>query len=139
MIIVPILALYRHDNSSVLLSVRQTGKQLAGYYEFPGGKLEAEETPSQALCREIFEELDIIIATKYLTPVQFIDFPFEGKNYLLLMYYCDNFTGTPIGKEGQDIAFVPLKDLSDYKMPAPNKLLIPVLQKFITEKIHNPD
>ena len=134
MIIVPILALYRHNDSSILLSVRQAGKQLAGYYEFPGGKLEAEETPSQALCREIFEELDILIAQESLTPVHFIDFPFENKHYLLLMYYCDNFTGNPIGKEGQDICFVPLKDLSDYKMPAPNKLLIPVLQKFIADR-----
>jgi 8-oxo-dGTP diphosphatase len=131
MLVVPIIALHKHDDNTIVLSVRQSGKQLAGFYEFPGGKTEKGELPSEALCREIFEELDIVINIENLKPVTFTDFRFENKKYVLLMYYCSKYTGNIIGKEGQKINFVSVDKLGDYKMPPANYAMIPILQDFI--------
>ncbi|VTU14615.1 8-oxo-dGTP diphosphatase [Variovorax sp. SRS16] len=54
--------LIRSDDDALLLSTRPEGKPYAGYWEFPGGKLEAGETVEQALRRELHEELGITIA-----------------------------------------------------------------------------
>lgn len=131
MLIVPIIALHDAVKNNILLSVRQSGKQLAGFYEFPGGKTEKGELPSEALCREIFEELDIEINVQNLTPVTFTDFRFDAKEYVLLMYYCCEYKGDIIGKEGQKIEFVPVDDLNHYKMPPANCAMIPILQDYI--------
>jgi 8-oxo-dGTP diphosphatase len=131
MIVVPIIALYQKSNQTILLSVRLQGKELAGFYEFPGGKTENFELPIEALCREVFEELDIVIHQNDLTPVIFNEFRHNNKEYLLLMYYCEKYLGTVCGKEGQEIYFVPLTDLINYKMPVANKKMIPILQRFI--------
>ncbi len=133
MLIVPIIALHRQSDNTILLSVRLQGKQLAGFYEFPGGKTETGELPSEALCREIFEELDITIHKDNLKPVIFTDFRYESKEYVLLMYYCTHYEGTLIGKEGQKIECVSLNDLENYKMPPANAAMIPVLRRFIRD------
>jgi 8-oxo-dGTP diphosphatase len=135
MLIVPIIALHRQTDNTILLSVRQAGKQLAGFYEFPGGKTEAGELPCEALCREIFEELDVKIDIGCLKPVIFADFRYENKEYLLLMYYCNQYKGNIIGKEGQKIEFVPVDKLVDYKMPPANSAMIPILQNFIEKTL----
>jgi 8-oxo-dGTP diphosphatase len=54
-------AVLQKPNGRVLLAQRPPGKPYAGYWEFPGGKLEANETPRQALDRELFEELGIVV------------------------------------------------------------------------------
>jgi len=135
MLIVPIIALHRQSDNTILLSIRLQGKQLAGFYEFPGGKTEQGEIPTEALCREIHEELDIIIQPADLKPVTFTDFRYEHKEYVLLMYYCNHYQGTAIGNEGQEIHFVPLENLDDYKMPPANAAMIPVLKQFITDRL----
>lgn len=131
MLIVPIIALHKQSDNTILLSVRLEGKQLAGFYEFPGGKTERGELPSEALCREIFEELDVTIHIDTLKPVIFTDFRYENKEYVLLMYYCNHYEGIIVGKEGQKIEFVALNDLETYKMPPANAAMIPVLKRFI--------
>lgn len=130
MIIVPIVALHDSVNETILLSIRPDGKHLAGYYEFPGGKVEAGEIPIEALCRELYEELDITVTHEQLNPITFTEFHFENKQFLLLMYYCKEFTGIPKGKEGQIIEYVPLSDIHNYKMPDANKYLIPTLIEY---------
>ena len=54
-----------HDNGSVLLAERPAGKPWSGYWEFPGGKVEANETPLEALKRELKEELGIVVQRAY--------------------------------------------------------------------------
>lgn len=137
MLVVPIIALHKQIDNTILLSVRMQGKQLAGFYEFPGGKTETGELPSEALAREIFEELDIKINVTDLTPVIFADFRYENKEYILLMYYCHQYQGNIIGKEGQKIEFVSLNDLENYKMPQANFAMIPILKDYIKKTCEN--
>ena len=58
-----------------LLTSRPAGKVFAGYWEFPGGKLEAGESVAQALARELHEELGIAIGTAHAWKVELIDYP----------------------------------------------------------------
>src|SRR3954467_13359096 len=76
------VALLDADNR-VLLAQRPEGKHLAGYWEFPGGKMEAGETPEAALTRELKEELGIDIRESCLAPLSFVSHSYE-KFHLLM-------------------------------------------------------
>src|SRR5262245_61448320 len=79
------VALLDADNR-VLLAQRPEGKHLAGYWEFPGGKLEPGETPEAALIRELKEELDIDIRTSCLAPLSFVSHSYEKFHLLMPLY-----------------------------------------------------
>lgn len=83
----------------VLLAQRPPGKHLAGMWEFPGGKLEPDETPQAALARELREELGI----EPITAVPLIRVPWHyGERGLLLDAWCiTRWHGTPSSLEGQ--------------------------------------
>jgi 8-oxo-dGTP diphosphatase len=67
-----------------LLTSRPHGKPYAGYWEFPGGKLEADETVQQALARELFEELGIQIGAIHPWKVEVVDYP----HALVRLHFC---------------------------------------------------
>lgn len=131
MIIVPIVALYKASNKTILLSKRPPGKPLAGLYEYPGGKCESNERPCEALSRELTEELGIMTDVEDLTPITFTDFRFDGKIYTLLMYFCEKYSGEPYGREGQEIFEIPVNRLSERAMPPANTALTTSLIKFL--------
>lgn len=71
-------------NGSFLLTSRPQGKVYAGYWEFPGGKLEAGETVEQALRRELQEELGITIGAAEIWKTQLVDYP----HALVRLHFC---------------------------------------------------
>jgi len=71
-------------DGAFLLTSRPTGKVYAGYWEFPGGKLEAGETVEQALRRELHEELGIMIGAAELWKTQMVDYP----HALVRLHFC---------------------------------------------------
>ena len=75
--------LLEHDGAFLLTS-RPEGKVYAGYWEFPGGKLEAGETVEQALRRELEEELGITIGAAELWKTQMVDYP----HALVRLHFC---------------------------------------------------
>lgn len=99
----------------VLLTRRTQGRELAGLWEFPGGKCEAGETPEQALARELEEELGI----RATVGAPLITVPHAGiHRRLRLDVRCvQAWQGTPRGREGQALAWVPKDKLARYAMP----------------------
>ena len=109
-------ALIDTDNR-VLIAQRPEGKQLAGLWEFPGGKLEPGERPEPALIRELHEELGITVQESCLAPLTFASHAYETFHLLMPLYICRRWEGTPTGREGQPLAWVRANKLRDYPMP----------------------
>ena len=101
----------------ILLAQRPEGKPLAGLWEFPGGKLEAAETPEAALVRELAEELSITVNQALLEPLTFASFAYPAFHLLMPLYGCRNWSGSIRPREGQTIAWVEKTRLRDYPAP----------------------
>ncbi len=119
-------ALIDIDNR-VLIAQRPEGKQLAGLWEFPGGKLEPGERPEPALIRELREELGIEVKEACLAPLTFASHAYETFHLLMPLYICRRWEGTVASKEGQALAWVRVNKLRDYPMPPADIPLIPPL------------
>ena len=111
----------------VLIAQRPEGKQLAGLWEFPGGKVEPGETPEETLVRELREELDIETKVACLAPLTFASHAYETFNLLMPLYVCRRFWGTPRPMEAQALKWVRPKQMRDYPMPPADAPLIPFL------------
>src|SRR6478672_5808071 len=125
-VLVAAVALVDKDGR-VLLSQRPEGKQLAGLWEFPGGKVEAGERPEAALIRELKEELGIDVAESCLAPLTFASHAYEDFHLLMPLYVCRRWKGQVVHPEGQAIAWVRPQKLKDYPMPPADIPLIPHL------------
>jgi len=103
---------------------------LAGFWEFPGGKQEKNETLEACLEREIKEELGIEVrAEKHLLS---IDHEYEGKSISLHLFECVEISGEPKPFESAGIRWVLPEDLSNYRLPPPDLKIIPVIIKYAT-------
>jgi len=101
----------------ILLAQRPEGKQLAGLWEFPGGKLEPDETPEAALVRELEEELSIRVNESTLEPLTFASFTYPTFHLLMPLYGCKKWSGSIQPREGQAVAWVETSRLRDYPAP----------------------
>ena len=108
----------------ILLAQRPEGKQLAGLWEFPGGKLEAGETPEAALIRELEEELGISTKAACLAPLTFASHSYENFHLLMPLYVCRKWQGTPEPREHTALKWVRPQKLRDFPMPAADEPLI---------------
>ena len=109
----------------ILLARRTAGRDLAGAWEFPGGKLEAGETPFQALDRELNEELGIRIHS--MTPLISVPQAYSDKRIVLDVYRVSRFSGKPRGREKQALAWSPLEKIATYPMPPADRPVVAAL------------
>lgn len=100
----------------VLMSQRPIGKDHAGLWEFPGGKLEHGETPEETIVRELYEELDVEPCERCLQPFSFSSFAYDDFNLLMPLYLCRQWDGFVRPKEGQAIKWVFPDRLVDLKL-----------------------
>ena len=115
-------AVIRRGDGHILLAKRADQQHQGGLWEFPGGKVEAGESVTMALHRELQEELGIAVtAARPLIKVQH-DYP--DKQVLLDVWEVSGFTGEPHGAEGQPLAWVSPRQLPDYDFPAANQPIV---------------
>src|SRR5208283_4417728 len=79
----------------VLISQRPAGKQLAGLWEFPGGKIDPGERPERALARELAEELGIDACVSCMQPLAFASHAYEEFHLLMPLFVCRRWDGLP--------------------------------------------
>jgi len=130
MVLVSAVALIDADGR-VLLSQRPAGKAMAGLWEFPGGKVEAGETPEDALIRELEEELGINTKSSCLAPLSFASHAYDDFHLLLLLYVCRRWQGTPVPREDNPLVWVRPQRLGDYPMPPADRPLVAMLQDLL--------
>ncbi len=110
------------EDGMVLLGNRPTGKPWAGWWEFPGGKIEDGETALEALQRELDEELGIQATEVYPWLVRTFDYP--EKTVKLNFFIVKSWQGEPVGREGQLLSWQPTKSLTvEPMLPANTPIL----------------
>ena len=115
----------------VLICQRPQGKQLAGLWEFPGGKVEPGERPEATLIRELHEEIGITVSEPCLAPLTFASHAYETFHLLMPLYICRRWEGLAVAREGQKLAWVRASKLRDYPMPPADIPLIPHLEDLL--------
>lgn len=111
----------------VLIAQRPENKEMAGLWEFPGGKVETGEAPEQALIRELHEELGIAVKVDCLAPFSFASHAYSHFHLLMPLYVCRKWQGQPQPREHQALAWVFPPKLRDYPMPPADAPLVPML------------
>ena len=99
------------NEDRVFAAKRGPGKSMAGYWEFPGGKVETDETPEEALARELCEELkiDVTVGEFIVTATR------EAGTAVIELstYLCAIIEGVPVLTEHEEFRWLPVSELSD--------------------------
>lgn len=127
LVLVAAVALVRSDGC-LLLAQRPKGKAMAGLWEFPGGKVEAGESPQGALARELVEELGVRVAEADMTAFSFASHAYENFHLLMPVFLVRRWEGEVEAREGQQLAWVSAAEIRSY--PAPEADL-PLFEHFI--------
>jgi 8-oxo-dGTP diphosphatase len=130
MMIVVAAALVDADGR-VLVQRRPAGAPMAGLWEFPGGKLEAGETPEAGLIRELREELAIDVEAACLAPAVFASEPLGDRHLLLLLYACRKWRGMPEARHADALRWVRPVELHRLDMPPADRPLIGLIEALI--------
>jgi 8-oxo-dGTP diphosphatase len=116
-------------DGKVLIAQRQAGSHMEFKWEFPGGKLEPDESPEECIVREIKEELDLDIQVIDIYKV--VNFKYEEKDILLLCYHCKVLSGEGLPLECNDFRWVEREELAAYDyVPAD----LPIVEKLIKDE-----
>ncbi len=112
-----------HQVDTFLISQRQQGKHLEYFWELPGGKKKSDETRERALQRELSEEICIRVTDT--SPFMQVKHEYSDRSILLDVWQVLSFDGNAIGNEGQDIRWIAISELNNYRFPEAD---IPVLE-----------
>jgi 8-oxo-dGTP diphosphatase len=119
----------------VLIAQRPEGKSMAGLWEFPGGKVERQESPEAALIRELTEELGIAVKEPCLAPFTFASHAYGAFHLLMPLYICRRWDGDPKPLTHMALQWIRPKELlsnaAAWPMPAADLPLIPMLRDLL--------
>ncbi len=104
---------------------------MAGLWEFPGGKVDAGESPESALVRELHEELGIVVQPQKLVPMAFASEPLGVRNLLLLLYVCYEWQGEPQPLDTPELRWLKPSEMYSLPMPPADKPLVTALENLL--------
>jgi 8-oxo-dGTP diphosphatase len=119
--------LARASDGRVLVAQRPDHAHQGGLWEFPGGKVESGEAASEALARELREELGIRVLAA--GPFMQLEHDYGDRCVLLDVWRVDQYAGEPHGGEGQVINWVAMAALDGLRFPAANQAVIDQLRR----------
>ena len=127
-----VVGIIRNKSNQVLIAERPAHTYKGGLWEFPGGKIEIDESALTALERELHEELGIHIEAAH----NWFSFEYDYVDRLVLLdiWEVTHFSGVPHGAEGQKVKWVEIKDLNQFEFPAGNKIILEKLQLSTTRE-----
>lgn len=120
------------DQQNILMAQRPEGKSMAGLWEFPGGKVEAGETPEAALVRELKEELGVTTKVSDFEALTFASHSYEDFHLLMPVFACKHWQGNVQGMEGQAIQWVPVSKLHELDTPPADDPLVVIIKKLFS-------
>lgn len=132
--ILVVIGVILNPQNQILIARRNFGVHLGGKWEFPGGKVEENESLTDALIREMREELDIEVLASQ--PLCTLEHDYGDRHVKLECFTVTRFSGEAHGKEGQPIRWVPLAELDHYEFPEANLPLIDALKRAQKPKIN---
>lgn len=120
------VAVIVNQSNQVCISLRHKDAHQGGRWEFPGGKVEHDETIEQALAREIKEELNLEIT--HSRPLITVRHDYQDKKVCLHVRKILSYKGKAVGQEGQQVKWVSVVKLADYTFPVANTAIVKSLQ-----------
>lgn len=126
------VAVIRDDQDLILIDRRLAKGLLGGFWEFPGGKIEGNETVQECIKREILEEIgiDIAVDSHLIT----IDHTYSHFRVNLQVYNCRYLSGEARAIECEEIRWVTIQELDNYTFPAANQEIIRALKDMVNSK-----
>ncbi len=116
------------EKDKIFITKRHKDAHKGGFWEFPGGKVELNETPENAMSRELFEEIGIEVTQQSL--FEHLEYDYPDKSLKFDFFTVTGFEHEPYGKEGQLGEWVEIRLLEDYAFPEAN---ISILKKVMKQ------
>jgi 8-oxo-dGTP diphosphatase len=126
----------RSSQRKFLISQRQKGKHLEDYWEFPGGKREFDESPWQALQRELEEEIKIIPIKA--APYMQVYYRYPDRNILLDTWMVEEYQGETMSGEGQLLRWIDSSQVHQYRLPPADLPIIEAIKSSETAGTQYP-
>jgi 8-oxo-dGTP diphosphatase len=132
------VAVITDDQQKILITRRPQNISYGGFWEFPGGKLERNETPGLALIREIKEEVGLDVLTyEFLGEIHY---PSHQQTISLMVHHVMHFSGNATRRERQmDTRWVEFNLLSQYNFPPANVEIIELIQRKVIKNVITTD
>ena len=119
------------SNDKILITSREHKDDFSNCWEFPGGKIEKNETPEECLIRELKEEINIDVSNKCIAPIGFSSHEYEMFHIVLMLYVTRKWEGKFQVNEKNSFKWVGYGELKKHKMPKANANFFPIIFELI--------
>ena len=120
------VGIIRNTQKEIFITQRDASSHMAGFWEFPGGKIESGETPEQAVIRELQEEVGIEAISLVLLDT--LEHRFPDRIITLHFFMVEDWKGEPYGKEGQPKRWISQSQLNEAEFPPANEAIVRALK-----------